>query len=50
MVQGFDEWQELWGKPVLVAEIGDWCRTEMNSHERARWTDIRREGGIMKKL
>ena len=30
MVQDVEEWQKQCGKPVLVADIGNWCTTAMN--------------------
>lgn len=35
MVQECDGWQKLCGKPVLVAEIGNWCATEMNPQRKS---------------
>ena len=32
MIRSLGEWHELTGKPVVIADIGNWCATEMNPH------------------
>ena len=35
MIEDLQRWQSQCQKPVLVADIGNWCATEMNPHRRS---------------
>lgn len=32
MIDSLAQWHEITGKPVIIADIGNWCATEMNPH------------------
>lgn len=44
MIEDLEEWQKQRGKPVLVADIGNWCATAMNP-QRASVLKGQRERG-----
>jgi hypothetical protein len=39
MRDDFARWQEISGKPVINADIGNWCPTEMNPHRESECKD-----------
>ncbi len=44
MIKDLAEWQAQVDKPVLVADIGNWCATEMNPHKTSGFASQKERG------